>query len=41
VIDTGNRGDEARSVAEAMGARYLRLPRADAGQLSAAVRATL
>ncbi|KAA0125160.1 magnesium chelatase subunit D [Methylobacterium sp. P1-11] len=41
VIDTGTRGDEARSVADAMGARYLKLPRAEAGQLSAAVRAAL
>ncbi|XYD11538.1 magnesium chelatase subunit D [Methylobacterium sp. NMS12] len=41
VVDTGPRGDEARSVADAMGARYLKLPRAEAGQLSAAVRAAL
>ncbi|SEG50341.1 magnesium chelatase subunit D [Methylobacterium sp. 190mf] len=41
VVDTGTRGDEARSVADAMGARYLKLPRAEAGQLSAAVRAAL
>ena len=39
VIDTGARGEGARAVAEAMGARYLPLPRADAGLLSAAVRA--
>ena len=38
VIDTGARGEGARAVAEAMGARYLPLPRADAGLLSAAVR---
>ncbi|MCJ2053303.1 magnesium chelatase subunit D [Methylobacterium sp. J-070] len=41
VVDTGNRGEEARAVADAMGARYLKLPRAEAGQLSAAVRAAL
>ncbi|MGH1573115.1 magnesium chelatase subunit D [Methylobacterium sp. P31] len=41
VVDTGSRGEDARAVAEAMGARYLKLPRADAGQLSAAVRAAL
>jgi magnesium chelatase subunit D len=41
VVDTGNRGEEARPVADAMGARYLKLPRAEAGQLSAAVRAAL
>jgi len=41
VVDTGNRGEEARVVADAMGARYLKLPRAEAGQLSAAVRAAL
>ncbi|MHB2207371.1 magnesium chelatase subunit D [Methylobacterium sp. CM6257] len=41
VVDTGSRGEDARSVAEAMDARYLKLPRADAGQLSAAVRAVL
>jgi magnesium chelatase subunit D len=41
VVDTGSRGEEARAVADAMGARYLKLPRADAGQLSAAVRAAL
>jgi magnesium chelatase subunit D len=41
VIDTGSRGEEARPVAEAMGARYLKLPRVEAGQLSAAVRAAL
>lgn len=41
VVDTGTRGDEARSIADAMGARYLKLPRAEAGQLSAAVRAAL
>ncbi len=41
VIDTGARGDGARAVAEAMAARYLILPRADAGRLSAAVRAAL
>ena len=40
VIDTGARGEGARAVAEAMGARYLPLPKADAGLLSAAVRAT-
>ncbi|MDP4024883.1 VWA domain-containing protein [Methylobacterium sp. NEAU 140] len=39
VIDTGARGEGARGVAEAMGARYLPLPRADAGGLSAAMRA--
>ncbi|MCJ2067533.1 magnesium chelatase subunit D [Methylobacterium sp. J-030] len=41
VVDTGSRGEEARAVADAMGARYLKLPRAEAGQLSAAVRAAL
>lgn len=41
VVDTGSRGEEARPVAEAMGARYLKLPRVEAGQLSAAVRAAL
>ncbi|WP_210035519.1 magnesium chelatase subunit D [Methylobacterium sp. PvR107] len=41
VVDTGSRGEEARQVAEAMGARYLKLPRVEAGQLSAAVRAAL
>ena len=41
VIDTGARGEGARAVAEAMAARYLVLPRADAGLLSAAVRAAL
>ncbi|MCJ2136173.1 magnesium chelatase subunit D [Methylobacterium sp. J-026] len=41
VIDTGARGEGARAVAEAMAARYLILPRADAGRLSAAVRAAL
>jgi magnesium chelatase subunit D len=41
VIDTGSRGEEARTIADAMGARYMKLPRADAGQLSAAVRAAL
>ena len=41
VVDTGSRGEEARAIADAMGARYLKLPRADAGQLSAAVRAAL
>ncbi|MCJ2056714.1 magnesium chelatase subunit D [Methylobacterium sp. J-048] len=41
VIDTGARGEGARAVADAMAARYLMLPRADAGLLSAAVRATL
>ncbi len=41
VIDTGARGEGARSVADAMAARYLVLPRADAGLLSAAVRAAL
>jgi magnesium chelatase subunit D len=40
VIDTGARGAGARAVAEAMGARYLPLPRLDAGLLSAAIRAT-
>ncbi|TXN55580.1 magnesium chelatase ATPase subunit D, partial [Methylobacterium sp. WL2] len=41
VIDTGARGEGARAVAEAMAARYLVLPRADAGLLSAAVRVAL
>ncbi|MWV21121.1 magnesium chelatase subunit D [Methylobacterium sp. 2A] len=41
VVDTGSRGEEARAVADAMGARYLKLPRPEAGQLSAAVRAAL
>ena len=41
VVDTGTRGEEARSVASAMGARYLKLPRVEAGQISAAVRAAL
>ncbi|MCJ2093855.1 magnesium chelatase subunit D [Methylobacterium sp. J-072] len=41
VIDTGARGEGARAVADAMAARYLVLPRADAGLLSAAVRAAL
>ena len=41
VIDTSARGEGARSVADAMAARYLVLPRADAGLLSAAVRAAL
>jgi magnesium chelatase subunit D len=41
VVDTGSRGEEARAVADAMGARYLKLPRAEAGTLSAAVRAAL
>jgi magnesium chelatase subunit D len=41
VVDTGSRGEEARAVADAMGARYLKLPRAEAGALSAAVRAAL
>ncbi|WP_305544707.1 magnesium chelatase subunit D [Methylobacterium sp. NEAU K] len=41
VIDTGARGEGARAVAEAMAARYLPLPRADAELLSAAVRAAL
>ncbi|SFU32736.1 magnesium chelatase subunit D [Methylobacterium sp. UNCCL125] len=41
VVDTGTRGEDARAVADAMGARYLKLPRAEAGQLSAAVRAAL
>jgi magnesium chelatase subunit D len=41
VIDTGARGDGARAMADAMAARYLVLPRADAGLLSAAVRAAL
>jgi magnesium chelatase subunit D len=41
VIDTGSRGEEARTIADAMGARYMKLPRADAGQLSAAARAAL
>ncbi|MCJ2062336.1 magnesium chelatase subunit D [Methylobacterium sp. J-088] len=41
VVDTGSRGEESRAVADAMGARYLKLPRAEAGQLSAAVRAAL
>jgi magnesium chelatase subunit D len=41
VVDTGSRGGEAAAVADAMGARYLTLPRAEAGTLSAAVRAAL
>ncbi|MBE7244062.1 MAG: magnesium chelatase ATPase subunit D, partial [Actinomycetospora chiangmaiensis] len=41
VVDTGSRGEEARTIADAMGARYLKLPRAEAGALSAAVRAAL
>ncbi|WP_091721423.1 magnesium chelatase subunit D [Methylobacterium phyllostachyos] len=41
VVDTGSRGEEARAVADAMGARYLKLPRTEARQLSAAVRAAL
>nr|WP_276593376.1 magnesium chelatase subunit D [Methylobacterium sp. GC_Met_3] len=41
VVDTGSRGEESRAVADAMGARYLKLPRIEAGQLSAAVRAAL
>ncbi|MFF8798816.1 MULTISPECIES: magnesium chelatase subunit D [unclassified Methylobacterium] len=39
VIDTGNRPDGARRLAEAARARYCPLPHADAGSLSAAVRA--
>ena len=39
VIDTGNRPDGARRLAEAAQARYCPLPHADAGSLSAAVRA--
>ncbi|MGU3540597.1 magnesium chelatase subunit D [Methylobacterium sp. A54F] len=40
LVDTAARPQEAaRHLAEAMGARYLALPRADAGSLSAAVRA--
>ena len=39
VIDTGARPDGARALAEAAQARYCPLPRADAGSLSAAVRA--
>ncbi|URD39875.1 magnesium chelatase subunit D [Methylobacterium tardum] len=41
VVDTGSRGEEARRVAEAMGARYLKLPRLESGDISAAVRAAL
>ena len=39
MIDTGARGEGARALAEAMGARYLPLPRLDAGRLGAAIRA--
>ncbi|MCJ2041384.1 hypothetical protein MKK55_20855, partial [Methylobacterium sp. J-059] len=40
LIDTAPRPqDSARALAEAMGARYLPLPQADARKLSAAVRA--
>ncbi|GJE73416.1 Magnesium-chelatase 60 kDa subunit [Methylorubrum podarium] len=39
VIDTGARPDGARRLAEAAQARYCPLPHADAGSVSAAVRA--